>query len=475
MISYREKELMMVQKFLADHAYNTTLAIEDYNPSYLFENKLKACSSYEEIVEYVKSQGYCPSIRIEDLLSPEELRQLDQEYEEIEREFRKVTKLNKFDAGFVVTATAMQLLRQILQPKIDASNFDYDSRLGHDDSAKNAKQEHKEKYGDKEDSLKQDAKNDKSKGSRYYYAPLREIMDLNEGVPYDIPNIKGYVSHFGGSNHRIKTLGHDPSVIGYVFGTCNILTNTMSLGKENSFRTLHIKRIPVNGRNVKSAVAEGNMVLMFQHALTRFKESKSTVALAFLKQLYHIKSDQSSTDGLGLGFLQLLFNSDVIEQMIDAGFDYDNVHAVLGAGAKQAALAELINFLISLLHRIYLLWEDCQNNGTELTVTNILNSEVFKRNQKLSEVRTRKIILISNSISSGINTVIVGGEAIAGVFSENPEVIKDAVKHLDLGGLLVTFKHLFSDTRFITKIKKEYIQKAIQENFDKKIKSADVD
>ena len=71
------------------------------------------------------------------------------------------------------------------------------------------------------------------------------------------------------------------------------------------------------------------------------------------------------------------------------------------------------------------------------------------------EVRTRKILLISNSIASTstiINTAI----------TKNP-------KNLDIGSLLNTITRLFSDVRFIARIKQEFIEKEISDRLQKEI------
>ena len=77
------------------------------------------------------------------------------------------------------------------------------------------------------------------------------------------------------------------------------------------------------------------------------------------------------------------------------------------------------------------------------------------------EVRTRKILLYSNAISTSINLAYVGVNAYTGNVGE-------ALKKLDLGGLLVTLWRLFSDIRFITKVKQQFIN----EELDKVTKDA---
>ena len=73
-----------------------------------------------------------------------------------------------------------------------------------------------------------------------------------------------------------------------------------------------------------------------------------------------------------------------------------------------------------------------------------------KIDKDLYEVRTRKILLISNSIASASNIIQT-------VITKNP-------KNLDIGGLLVTLSHLFMDMRFIARIKEEFINRELDKD-----------
>ena len=70
-------------------------------------------------------------------------------------------------------------------------------------------------------------------------------------------------------------------------------------------------------------------------------------------------------------------------------------------------------------------------------------------NHNLYEVRTRKILLISNAIAS-TSTIINAA------VTSNP-------KNLDIGSLLNTVTHLFTDIRFIARIKQEFIENEISD------------
>ena len=80
--------------------------------------------------------------------------------------------------------------------------------------------------------------------------------------------------------------------------------------------------------------------------------------------------------------------------------------------------------------------------------------------KSLYEVRTKKILLISNAIAST-------SSVIATCITQNP-------KNLDIGGLIVTVMHLFSDIRFMAKVKKEYIEGEIDKKLQAELDELDV-
>lgn len=99
----------------------------------------------------------------------------------------------------------------------------------------------------------------------------------------------------------------------------------------------------------------------------------------------------------------------------------------VGTSAK---LADLINLLISTLHM--LMYNPSMNVSRDLY-----------------SARTRKIILYSNVIATGSNVIWVGSNMYAGN--------EDAIKQLDIGGLIVTIQRLINDTEYIRRIKKEFV------------------
>ncbi len=472
MISYRERELMMVQKFLKDLGDELNQSMSDASES--MENRtlskedalsLPEIKSYDELVERARECGYDTYIRAEDLLSAEELEQIERDKDKIEDEFRRLTKLEKVDYGFIIAATALQLLRQVVQPKLDFKNLNKDNR-GNDKTADNDADKNKIKQ--KIDEIKnQIFENgiDLDESKKWYYASVAEIGDIAH-VPYDA--IKGtsmdgkFPIGMNGNNHRFKTLGHDPW-LGYLFGTCNILTNTMTT---SALTTYHVK----NSKVVNNA----DTAKMFERSFERFKESRETFLIALIKQFYHIKSDEKSKKGLSLPFLQLFLDEKTIEKLCDNGLDYNNAK-FLGTIAVQAGYAEMINFVIATIHRILMALEELKEQGIdESKLKAIADYDIFGKDSGLKEVRTRKMLMISNSIATAANGIFVAALTVGEALAEKPDFYK-ALENLDLGGAIITVVHLFKDAKVILKIKKDFIEAAIKEDFEKKLAELEID
>lgn len=72
-------------------------------------------------------------------------------------------------------------------------------------------------------------------------------------------------------------------------------------------------------------------------------------------------------------------------------------------------------------------------------------------------------------LASLVNAIVIGSIELFAVYTDNEKMAKDAIKKLDIGGYISTVFHLFTDIRFITKIKKDFIAKAIEENYQDKL------
>ena len=260
------------------------------------------------------------------------------------------------------------------------------------------------------------------------------------GVPYDVTRGS---SNFGikmeGRYHRLHTLGHDP-VLGWIFGTINILSDTITLDKKYFFRTFDVCMEPGH----KKWVSECSLHNAIKSAFESVKEDKNRLPAAIFAQGLHLKSDMFTKLGLPVPLLEA-FAPDKAGKLYEKGYDtlqmlidhkkelkVDNDVFAIGF---QTAIAVLINLVISLIQGLF-----------------------YDPNKHISrdlyEVKTRKILSISNLIASSSNVIWVGANAYFG--NEN------AWKYLDIGGIAVTMHRLISDTQFIRQVKSEFLEKEWQ-------------
>lgn len=336
--------------------------------------------------------------------------QYNENYDSVVREFKDKTKLHKADYPFLITAILLQCVRQyVLTP--------FSERVSADESEKNMT----EKYG----------KNGKMTG-RYYYASEDAIL-RQKSVPFDVVagskkfNLGGIGKGLSGNSHRFRTLGHDP-ILGYVFGTANIMTNTMTMYNAASY---HIRYVPnATGISAPNVYANANTRKIFSAVWQRLCSDSGPFLLvaSIVKEYLHLKSD-ISTNGLPIPFLSSI-SPDLSRTLAEHGLDAIRIAET----GKQAAMAALINAIISILHGLF-----CAKKGE------------MKRN--LYTVRTRKILLYSNLIASTSNVIY--------------SAISNDWKKFDIGGLCNTLWRLYSDPKFFDKIKYEFINNELSSHYQK--------
>ena len=147
--------------------------------------------------------------------------------QKLDETFEQRTSLKKKDVSILMIATALQLLRIYLLPKVQES-FSDDFRLDHDDpSIEEMEKEEMRKYKESHEGKWASVK------SKNNYRSWQEIA-FTRKVPYDATRHSGNGYHginMHGGQHRVKTLGHDP-LLGWIFGVANILTDTITVCPE---------------------------------------------------------------------------------------------------------------------------------------------------------------------------------------------------------------------------------------------------
>ena len=336
--------------------------------------------SWEEYVSIANAE-IPGSVILEDICSSRDFEEARRYIKEIEAEFKHHTKLTKMDLIFIPIAIALQCARQYaLQPFLDKH------RLTH--------------------------KQNDALVKKIIPKSWQDILCAS--VPYDaITRVDKTAERtgLGGSNHRYRTLGHDP-VLGWLFGPVNILSDTLT--KSDFITSYEVVDMEIGKRILTLSALDA----AYEQAKIEFN-----LPVSIAKQAVHFGSDYFTKQGLPLPVVGSL-NNDVSGFLVKNNINMLNI-------TQGAMLSTFINSLVSCVHGLF------NTKGID---------------KDLYEVRTRKILSVSNTIASASNIAYVA--------------ITKNVKYLDIGGLLVTIRRLCTDLRFIARIKQEFIEGKLDADFE---------
>ena len=336
--------------------------------------------------------------------------------DDLDREFEQQTGLNETDMAFLFVAVGLQCARILI-----LNHMTRIQKAGSGNTLEASLHEHQKTILGKLDNGIVDT-------ARPYYAPLNQIITI-KGVPYDAtafenekhPIFKGPNNTKGG-NHRFSTLGHEP-IAGLVFGTANILTNTITCFTNPLVTTNHVVYTDkFKSPKISSFCPTTHMLLA---ASSRVKDDKESVVAAIIKQIIHIGTDMFTPCGIQLPLVNLTLSKPEIEELTKEFGTGDLVKAGTGY-----SLATFIDLIIATVH-------------------GLLYDEKYCDTKDIYKIKTKKIIKYSNLIASTSNVIWVGVNMHIG--NEN------AIRDLDIGGLLNTIRRMYSDKAFVRQIKEEFI------------------
>ena len=368
------------------------------------------------------NKSFPDEVIIEDILSADEISRVYEELDEINEIFSDKTSItNKTDLQFLAIAIALQVVKVLAFPYIAekfgyGESFDPATRKLHNDNSIEA--EHKRKNNEFRDKYAE------KHGKGYW------INILYQTPPYDITKGSGNLKiNMEGKYHRLHTLGHDP-ILGWLFGTANILTDVITL---NNFTSYRVKRKP----HMYITSETVGIPSLFLESYQMIKEDYLNLPAAIFAEAQHLKSDVNTKTGLPIPLLTS-FNEGLASKLYKNQYDalcFARDTKIVGASY---AVSLMIDMVISLVHGMFRKKEE---------------------DTKLYEVRTRKILLISNAIAST-------SSIIRASITRNP-------KKLDIGSLLATAAHLFADIRFMAKVKDEFVHAEIDKKLQTELEEVD--
>ncbi|QNL96541.1 hypothetical protein [Treponema sp. Marseille-Q4132] len=358
----------------------------------------------------------------------------EQNIKNLDEEFELQTKLRGKDIGFLFFATALQCVRQYILT---------DFKIRMDDQKAADKTLGKKKFDPHDLKARKEA-GFEVRHHKLYNPTLEEIV--LHPVPFD--TTKGSkqfedLNPFSGTGklrHRAGAIGHDP-ILGWIFGTANIATSTLTGWNMQSF---HISsKTGTGGGDFLKLHADTGKVLSytFNKLLHENLKGKIIIGTSLVKEGVHLASDVNTKHSLPFPIVST-YDPKLASGLADYGIDMANILTV----GKQVALASAINMLVVMIHRMTF---NAERDG----------------DPKLYEVRTRRVVTYSNVIASASNVLAVGIAAGIGIAAGNEELVRRSLRKLDIGGLLVTLYRLINDYKFISDLKQEFILN----NFDKMV------
>lgn len=378
----------------------------------------------------------------------------------IDQEFEKATKLSSKDISLLFVSVGLQIAKWAIISTVCPLSLNYQTELTPreermtadegDEYAKNSDEtkkanEEKQRLVDEYDIRTNDATQNYSETG---YRTVDQI--LFRPVPYDAisafndsddPDLQAKTKQLldtilpfsiSGTNHRSLTFGHDP-IWGWILGPINILTRSIT------FKIPFFPTLPVTEKGNKITIPKSNIVVEFEHAFESIQQDRNRLAASVIKQALHFASDKYTKTGLPIPFL----SAEKAQELIEQNWNSVELEKWLGQATKtaahdtgiialQTAISYFINEIIRIIHIIL-----CSDERIE---------------NELREVRTRRILSISNSVASTSNVVYA---AIRGFVTES---VSEGAKVLDIGGIIETTHRLISDISFRNEIKMEYLR-----------------
>ena len=362
------------------------------------------------------------SVELEDILTPSEISSAIRERDAIEAEFSHKTSINNTtDLKFLAISAGLYTAKSLIFPYL-AKRFNYGEHID-----KTGRLEHNDPSIIKQHRDANDTFRDKH---LHKNTPGRWINILYQTPPYDTTVGSAALGiNMGGSAHRLYTLGHDP-ILGWVFGTANILTDVVTLNTFDSYRVSRVPKLHITPERV-------GLGTLFGESWMAARDEYMNFPAAVFAQAQHLKSDVKTKMGLPIPILSTL-NENFASELYRSNYDALCFARDVKIIGTSYVVSKIFDTVIGLAHGLYM------EQG---------------ENRRLYEVRTRKILLISNAIASG-------SSIINAAVTKNP-------KRLDIGGVLNSLTRLFTDIRFMLKLKQEFIEKEIDAKLQAELDEVD--
>ena len=376
------------------------------------ENKLKQSNIFIEEMQCALrefNQSYENSnARLQEIKAG--IEKLPEKVLSFHHDFDIATKLTNTDIAFIIIGIALREIASLLFKSFKIN------RINDQDSAKLL-------HG-----------KEKSNRTQEYFASINEI--ISNPVPYDAIcstdlEIKKEVK-LSGFGHRFNTVGHDP-ILGFIFGTANIMTNTITVSKGvkgiiPSYSTYHVGTF---GKDKLYGRADTSTMFykIYERISQDPKEGFTAFGTALIKELIHLLSDVRTAKSLPLPFVGTI-SPDISRKMqLYLGIDT----LVVSSNIVEFFTSQLIDKGLLIARDFW--WRYVEKGESD---------------EKCVEARWKMIEVY-------INEGAVIGENIYMVVELLKGDIKKAFQGYSFGGVLYSLKKIINDQHLIASLRGEYI------------------
>lgn len=346
-----------------------------------------------------------------------------------EMQFYESTQLTPQDDLFLFLAIALQCTRWFFQPKINTV-FEKINRSDRHKAIDDGNEERRQRRTKLEQIEQEGEASDKfiSIKKMFLYPVPYDAMEGTQRIV--IPGVSEANKQLYGGNHHSATMGHDP-ILGYIFGTANIMTRSITF-KNPTLQTceVHLKRNTyLDPKKYSGQYVSDDMPLsvMVDQVIGSIRQDVRRLPAGITRQAMHLASDKYCKDGLPIPFI----SAERAQELLKEDWNSNELSRLTTFLAKdativsgQALFSTIINVIIEQLHKL------CYTPDMGVSKT-------------LYEVKTRRIIEISNIIASSTNLIY--------------SAVLNDISKLDLGGLLITLYRIWKDDLVIKRIKHDFV------------------
>lgn len=455
-----EKLLMKKKGMTLDDARQQTATSEIDTPEEMALVHVEDTVNWDELVRKSHERYSSKNITIDNLLNEKDIKYGMKEIEDIENSFSEYTGLTAKDMAFLATATTLQSARWFILQKMFTLTAKGASAAAKavgggakavtgatatkaissvaTKSAINTVTTITEVVGTtktfgqlikKVSSFNSSPESADSNGGNPSITPdngtkwngKRAWRDIiMECVPYELLSVGNAQDAYGIgiADYTSNILGMDETW-GTIFGTMNILTDTVTFDNYNTYRVARKPHLHI--------VKKITMKQMFMDAIKAVNDDMMRLPVAVYTQMMH-QQGKSLTEAEFLS----TFSEQRISTLYTNQYDMFTKSKKMLLVGDQAMIASLINMTIGLYHTLQY---NPKKDGS------------FEQ----YESRTRTILSMSNAMSAVGNSVFT-------VATQNWLA-------LDAGGMIIAFNRLMNDSMFSTRLKEEMIKTKMDETF----------